>query len=316
MEVVRGHLALKGSWNHSVITIGNFDGVHLGHAEIINRTLAKAKELGGNAVVYTFRPHPQVALRPEAALQLLNTYDEKLEILESLGVGVVIEEPFSREFSTIVPEQFFNEVLLRQLSARAIVVGYDFAFGKGREGHMEALASFCEAAGVELTVVPAMRVNGQVVSSSKIRELLGVGDVNGAAALMGRPFFYRGVVVKGEGRGRKIGFPTANLKLESKLALPNGVYVTEAVLAGKKYPSITNVGVRPTFEVEDRAAGKVLFPAVIETHLLDCDIDLYGSTLEVKFLARIRSEMKFGSIEDLKRQIAGDIASSRSSHFS
>jgi riboflavin kinase/FMN adenylyltransferase len=302
MEVVRGIESLSHSVAHPVITIGNFDGVHLGHQKIIEIAKAKAQARNGICIAYTFRPHPQVALKPGANLPLLLTYDEKLEILEKLGVDLTVEEPFSREFSTIEPEQFFREVLLRRLSAEVIVVGYDFAFGKERHGHLEFLEEFCKSAGVELHVVQPQRFTGEVVSSSKVRQYLLAGNVDMASRLLGRRFFYRGIVVKGEGRGRQLGFPTANLKLENKLTLPYGVYSTWAVCGEKRYLSVTNVGVRPTFYQE----GKEL-PALVETHILDSTIDLYGTPLEVQFVSRIRSEKKFTSIESLKTQILEDI---------
>jgi riboflavin kinase / FMN adenylyltransferase len=307
MEVVHGIQSLTRPLLHPVVTIGNFDGVHLGHQEIIRLAIEKARARGGTAVVYTFRPHPQVALRPEANVQLLSTYDEKLEILEGLGVDVVIEEPFSREFSNTKPEQFFSEVLLRRLSTEAIVVGYDFAFGAQREGHLQALETFCKSARVELTVVQPRRIGDEVVSSSRIRQYLKSGDPAGAARLMGRSFSYRGTVVRGDARGRTIGFPTANLKLDDKLILPHGVYATlsacESVFPGKILPSVTNIGVRPTF-----AEGSA---PLVETHILDTTADLYGRTLDVRFVARLREEKKFPSFDELKAQIRRDADAAR-----
>jgi riboflavin kinase/FMN adenylyltransferase len=311
MEVVQGVQKLTRSLRHPVVTIGNFDGVHLGHQQIIRLAVEKARARGGTAIAYTFRPHPQVALRPEAQLQLLSTYDEKLEILGQLGIDVVIEEPFSREFSNTPPEEFFSDVLLHRLSTEAIVVGYDFAFGAQRQGHLQFLENFCKSSGVELTVVQPQRIGDEVVSSSKIRQYLKSGDPSGAARLMGRYFSYRGAVLKGDARGRKIGFPTANLKLENKLALPLGVYATlsicESAFPGQVIPSVTNIGVRPTFQSQDGGA----LPILIETHLLDVTGDLYGNTLEVRFVERLRDEMKFSGIDELKAQIQRDIEAAR-----
>jgi riboflavin kinase/FMN adenylyltransferase len=306
MELVRGIQALTHSVAHPVLTIGNFDGVHLGHQRIISLARDKAKDRGGQCVAYTFRPHPQVALRPDTALQLLSTYDEKLELLGHLGVDLLIEEPFSREFSTIEPEQFFTEMILRRLSAEAIVVGYDFAFGRERHGHLDALATFCQNAGVELTVVPPQKMGTEVVSSSKIRQYLLAGNIELANQLLGRFFSYRGNVIRGEGRGRQLGYPTANLKLENKLTLPYGVYATWATVDGKKFPSVTNVGVRPTFQV-----GSFELPALVETHLLDFSGDLYGSTLDVQFVSRLRAEKKFSGTSELKAQIQIDAQQAR-----
>lgn len=303
MEVFKGISEFKHSIPHSVITIGNFDGVHRGHQAIIQLALKKARERNGPCIAYTFRPHPQVALRPGTQVQLLSTYDEKLELLGSLGVDLTVEEPFSREFSTIEPEQFFTNFILRRLNAEVIVVGYDFAFGKERHGHLDILQKFCDRAGVELVIVPPQREGGEVVSSTRIRQELLAGNIENANRLLGRNFSYRGNVVKGEGRGRKIGFPTANLKLDNKLTLPYGVYATIAVEGQTRYPSVTNVGVRPTFQV-----GEKELPALVETHLLDVNLDLYGSALEVQFVSRIRDEKKFAGIDELKGQIQMDAA--------
>lgn len=307
MVVVKGIESLDFPIIHPVITVGNFDGVHLAHQKIIQLALEKAKARNGVCVAYTFRPHPKVALKPGLQLSLLSTYDEKLELLESLGVDVAIEEPFSREFSTIEPEQFFTDVLLRQLSAEAIVVGYDFAFGKERHGHLDVLAKFCEKAGVELTVVSPQRLEGEVVSSSKVRQYLLAGNIEFANRLLGRNFFYRGVVIRGDARGRKIGFPTANLRIENKLTLPLGVYATWAIHEGKKFPSVTNVGIRPTFQADEHHENQVL----VETHILDRTIDLYGTTLEVQFVSKLREEKKFSSIQDLKDQITRDVQNAK-----
>jgi riboflavin kinase/FMN adenylyltransferase len=304
METIRGIGALNKALPRVVLTIGNFDGVHLGHQHIIRQAVEKARARKGTAVAFTFRPHPQAALRPGSNVQLLLTYDEKLELLAAQGLDATIEEPFSREFSTVEPQRFFADSILGRLSAEAIVVGYDFAFGKERAGTLQALEEFCKKAGVELTVVPPQRAgDAAVVSSSRIRQHLATGEVDDAAKLLGREFFYRGVVVRGEGRGRKIGFPTANLKIENKLTLPYGVYATWAVLGGKRIPSVTNVGVRPTFQGPPESPE---LPALVETHLLGTTLDLYGQTLEVRFVKRLREERKFPGIEALKAQIAAD----------
>ncbi len=307
MEVLRGRDFFLQPISHPVVTIGNFDGLHVGHQKIIQLAIEKAKERKGSCIVYTFRPHPQVALKPGTPLALLLTYDEKLEFLSALGVDVTIEEPFNREFSTLEPERFFYEVILRRLKAEVIVVGYDFAFGRERHGHLEALETFCRDTQVKLHVVPPQTLNGEVVSSSCIRKQLLSGNVDWSRRLLGKPFFYRGIVVKGQGRGRQLGFPTANLKLENKLALPFGVYATWAIYEGTRYLSVTNVGVRPTFFETSGLDPQEGLPVWVETHFLDFHRDLYGSQVEVQFLSRLRDERKFSNIEALKGQIAIDI---------
>lgn len=304
----RGISELEMTRDHSVLTIGNFDGVHLGHQEIFRRVKEESERTGGPACVHTFRPHPQEVLRPGVSVKLLNTYDEKLEIIESLGIDVAVEEPFSQEFFTLSAREFFQKVILHGFKARSLFVGHDFAFGKNREGHLGLLEQLCRESGVKLTVIPQLSVDGHAVSSTAIRKLLQEGKVAQAAKFMGRPFFYRGSVVKGDQRGRLLGFPTANLRLESKLALPHGVYATWATVkrggASEKYPSVTNLGVRPTFTPTE---GEL--QVVVETHLIlpeGQSLDLYGETLEVQFVDRFRDEKKFSSIDELKAQIFRD----------
>lgn len=298
--------SLEKIFQKPVITIGNFDGVHLGHRHIIQTTIQEAQLIGGSAIAFTFRPHPQEALHPEKKISLLTTYDEKLEILGSFGLDAIIEQPFSREFSFTESERFFNDVLLRKLSVQTLVVGYDFSFGKERSGHIPVLETLCKGAGVKLVVVPPHKIGNEIMSSSRIREHLLNCELAPANGLMGRPFFYRGIVQRGLGRGRKLGFPTANLKLENKLTLPFGVYATRAILKKDAPPisSVTNIGVRPTFADEG-------LPALVETHLLDTDLDLYGSVLEVQFIQHLRSEKHFATVHDLTHQINLDILQAR-----
>ncbi len=300
-------MSLDGS--HSVLTIGNFDGVHLGHREILHQVLQAAKKRQALACVYTFRPHPQEVLRPGTQVKLLTTYDEKLEVLESLGLDVAVEEPFSQEFFTLSARDFFNKVVLEGFRAKALFVGHDFAFGKNREGNLALLRTLCEENGIELTVISQQSAAGSIVSSTVIRNYLLQGEVAKAATLLGQPFFYRGTVVKGDQRGRLLGFPTANLKIENKLTLPSGVYATWAwVERGgqrERFPSVTNIGVRPTFY-----SGENDLPVVVETHLILptslSTIDLYGERLEVQFVERLREERRFPSREDLVAQIKLD----------
>ena len=295
-----------------ILTLGNFDGVHLGHRQILDLVVGKARSQGGSAVAMTFRPHPQLALRPGTQLPLLSTYEERARLIRSSGVDALIEEPFSRELSNTPPREFFNEIVLRRLSARELVVGYDFAFGRGREGSLEVMQELCDAAGVTLTIVPPFKVEGEVASSSRIRALLLGGHVEEATRLLGHEFFYQGVIERGEQRGRKLGFPTANLRpRDGKLVLPYGVYATWAVLEdGQRLPSVTNLGVRPTF-IAQAAEGEEQVPVISETHILDQKIDLYGRTLEVRFVARLREERKFSGLEALRTQIQTDVQEAR-----
>jgi riboflavin kinase / FMN adenylyltransferase len=302
MQISEGLSQLKLERTQSVLTIGNFDGVHLGHQELIEKTVGYAKGTGGPSCVYTFRPHPQEVLRPGTKVKLITAYGEKLEIFREKGIDITVEELFSQDFFSQSAESFFDSVVVKGFRASHLVVGHDFAFGKNREGNTESLKTLCSSKGIHLTVVPQKRVGDEVCSSTNIRTLLLAGNVTAAEKLLGRPFFYRGIVRKGDQRGRLLGFPTANTRIENKLELPNGVYATWAVIKKGnfigKYPSVTNIGIRPTFKSE----GEKL----VETHVIlpeSQSFEIYGEELEVQFVDRFREEKKFSSFEDLKKQI-------------
>lgn len=309
MKYYAGYHQIDQTFKSPVVTIGNFDGVHRGHQEILAKVVGRARSLGGQSVAYTFKPHPQIALNPDAKVELIVTYEEKRELLAQMGIDVMIEEPFSRDFSNIKPETFFTEVILRRLGAASVIVGYDFGFGKGREGHLEQLEKFCADAGVELEIVRPLKDGSEVISSSKIRELIKQGNVESVPKFLGRYFSYRGNVVKGDGRGRKIGFPTANLRVEDKIALPNGVYATKVTVAGEHHFGATNVGVRPTF-YQDQESGMAL-PKLVEAHLLDFNADIYGHTVDIHFVKKIRDEFRFSGVESLVAQISQDVIKCR-----
>jgi riboflavin kinase/FMN adenylyltransferase len=288
----------------SVVVIGNFDGVHLGHQAILN----KAKEYGNNmglpVVVLTFNPHPTLELRPQSPMKLLMTYEEKRLQIGQLGVDFCIEEPFHHEFASKTADEFFHEILMNRLHAKVLIVGEDFAFGFKREGNARLLKQYCDRSGVILDLAKPVLLDGTVISSSRIREALSHGLLDEAEKLLGRPFFYRGEIVHGDKRGRTIGFPTANMKCEEKFPLLPGVYATSVVWQNKIYPSVTNIGKQPTFQSKEALS---LIPLKIETHILDQTFDLYGQILEVRFHHRIRDEKKFESITELKNQIASDV---------
>ncbi|MEN9723053.1 MAG: hypothetical protein RJB38_1039 [Pseudomonadota bacterium] len=295
----------------SVVTIGNFDGVHRGHREILAETVAQAREKDLRAVALTFRPHPQVVLRPQTAPSLLLTYDEKREALLAAGLDEVVDQSFDRSLAATPPERFFQDIVVGVHGAKALVVGYDFSFGRAREGHLQVLAELCRAAGARLTVVPPQHVAEQLVSSSAIRASLGRGQIAEARSALGRPFFYRGTVVTGDQRGRQLGFPTANVILGSggageKLLLPFGVYATRLSVDGQEYSAVSNLGVRPSFTSDSNPV-----PVILETHLLDQSLDLYGRSVEVGFIDRIREERRFPSLEALQAQITKDLACAR-----
>lgn len=287
-----------------VATIGNFDGVHLGHQELIRSVARHAEKIGAIPVVITFRPHPQFVLRPGSSAHLINTYDEKLELISDLGIDVVIEEPFSREFSNTSPRDFLGKVKSK-LGLNVLYLGYDFKFGKERSGSVEISKELGKELGIEIHVLSAKEV-GEAVSSSRIRNCLKEGKMEEVAQLLGRPFFLRGLVWRGDGRGRTIGVPTANLRTENRVYPKVGVYASKTLWRGQWYNSISNIGFNPTF----LGTGDDL-PLKVETHLFEFSHDMYGDEIQVNFLHFIREEKKFSSVNSLMAQIQMDFAEAR-----
>lgn len=295
------------SFQNPIVAIGNFDGVHLGHQDLLKDAVHLAKDHKGVAVAYTFRPHPRVVLKPESAPRLLLTYEERLRAFGALGMTLVVEEPFSRSFSNLKPQEFFKKYLLEALKPRAITVGYDFAFGKDREGSLEQLSHLCRDSQVQLQIKDAFKLEDEVVSSSQIRRCLESGNIEKVNHLLGYSYFYEGPVIRGDQRGRLLGFPTANLAGDRKMTPALGVYATLTQIGEARFHSVTNVGMRPTFEKKE----KTYQSAVVETHILGQDMDLYGKTLRVEFIKSIRSEQKFPDISALKAQIEKDVRVTR-----
>ncbi|MCC7540686.1 MAG: bifunctional riboflavin kinase/FAD synthetase [Deltaproteobacteria bacterium] len=292
-----GSTLVRAAW-----AIGNFDGVHLGHRRIVERLRARASASSAEPWVLTFDPHPTAVLRPERPLVLLTSIDRRLELLEGLGVAGVVVTPFDDAIAKLAPADFAAGLLRERMGACAVVVGSDFRFGAGRAGDVVALASFGAAAGFVVEVVEPVEAEGSVVSSTRVRAKLGEGDVRAVARLLARSHDVDGIVVEGQRRGRTLGFPTANLETV-EAALPcDGVYACRARLDdGRVVPAVANLGVRPTV-----AAGRSL-----EAHLLDFDGDLYGSRVRLAFVDRIRDEKKFAGLDELRAQIAADVARGR-----
>ena len=315
MEIFRGISELTRTFERPVLTIGNFDGVHLGHQAILELVISRAQALGGESVLYTFEPHPRRVLQSESGLRMLETFDQKAEALEALGVDAVIAEPFDLAFSKISPEHFIQHYIHEGIRPVEVYVGYDFHFGRDREGSMRLLAERGPHLGFSVTVVPEVSVEGQDVNSTRIRELLGNGEVEAAAGLLGRPFSVRGEVTAGDRRGRGIGFPTANLAPETEMLPGPGVYwghlrcigdsreLVQRGLPTKRLRAVTNVGYRPTFR-----DGRDL---IAEAHVLDFDADLYGVQVDLTFEGRIRRERRFESVDALRSQIALDVEFAR-----
>jgi riboflavin kinase/FMN adenylyltransferase len=284
------------------VTIGNFDGVHRGHARLVERLLAKAREVGGPSIVFTFDPHPVRLLRPEAVPPPLTWTDRKAQLLDELGVTAVVAYPTDEDLLQLTPEGFFDRIIRQQLEARGMVEGPNFYFGRGRAGNIDTLAQLCERASVSLEVVQPTTIGGQIVSSSRVREAIAAGDVDLARQLLTRPYRVRGMVTHGAGRGAKIGFPTANIEAIDTLLPAQGVYAANACTLAGHWPAAVNIGPNPTF---GENALKV------EVHLIDFAGSLYGQPLEVAFLSRLRSTRPFESVEALKTQLKSDIAAAR-----
>ncbi|HWT00377.1 MAG TPA: bifunctional riboflavin kinase/FAD synthetase [Pyrinomonadaceae bacterium] len=283
----------------TVLTLGVFDGLHLGHQLIMRTVVERARALGAVPTVITFDPHPRAVLHPESAPPLLQTFDQKIEAFGVLGVEQSIVIRFNRAFAEIEAEDFLRDVVRDRLHALEVYLGRGFAFGRNREGNIGLLRKVSERLGFHADEVPEVRLRGQRISSSRVREMLAAGRVNLARRMLGRPYGVEGRVVRGEQRGRTLGFPTANLRPQNRVIPRGGVYVTATLIEGAWRRSVTNVGTRPTFK--DEAAG----PS-IETYVMGWGGDLYGDVVRVRFLRRLRDERKFASIEELKQQIARD----------
>jgi riboflavin kinase/FMN adenylyltransferase len=310
VRIVQGSRTLEKPLERSVLTVGNFDGLHVGHQRIMQTVTGRARSLGGEAAVYTFEPHPRKVLQPERAPQLLTTLEQKLELLEQAGVDVAIVEPFDHEFAKLPPERFVREILHERIDPLEVYVGYDFRYGRDREGSMRTLTELGPHLGFSVTIVPEVKLGRRDVNSSRIRELLGSGEVGEAALLLGRPYTVRGRVIEGDRRGRTIGFPTLNLDAENEVLPRAGVYAGIVRFlddgqpgAGAHFGAVTNVGRRPTFG----ASGHVL----TEAHLLDFSADVYGRRVEVTFEFALREERRFPGVEALRTQIAADAAEAR-----
>jgi riboflavin kinase/FMN adenylyltransferase len=287
----------------TVLTLGVFDGLHLGHQAIMAKVVERARETASIATAITFDPHPRSVLHPESAPPLLQTLDQRLANFEIAGIEQAIVVKFTREFSRQPAEEFLRNVIHDRLHAKEVYLGKGFAFGKDRGGNIELLQRMSNELGFVADEVDEVQVHGRRVSSSKIRELLAEGRVNVARRMLGRPYGVEGVVIRGDRRGHTIGFPTANLKPQNRVIPKFGVYATATLIDGNWRRSVTNIGVRPTFGAESEPS--------IETHLLDFDRDLYGDALRVRFLHRIRDERKFNGIDELVAQIARDTERAR-----
>jgi riboflavin kinase/FMN adenylyltransferase len=299
MKVWNGIESFPEGGPRCVATIGNYDGVHRGHQAILRSVVDAARRGGLASALLTFEPHPLSVVAPERTPRLLQTRRQRLESLEATGLDGVLILRFDRDLAALSGEQFFAQVLCGPVAFESIHVGRTFRFGHGRSGDVELLGIIGKSHGFDVVTVSPVEIEGGVVSSSAIRKAVGDGDVETALAMLGRPFAVAGEVVAGQGRGRALQFPTANLESENDLLPRRGVYVTETLALATRHASVTNVGIRPTFNGDSMT---------VETHLLDFDDDLYGQRVEVRFMARLRDEQRFSSPAQLSDQIARDRA--------
>lgn len=296
---------LPQRFTNSVITLGNFDGLHLGHQELIRMVISRAKETGAVSMVVTFRPHPLKILCPEKCPPLISIYEEKIRLIEDLGIDVLVKIPFTLEFAGMAPEAFVREVLCGMLGAKEIFVGANYRFGRERKGTVQTLRDLGRECGFVVREVGQISLDGEVISSTKIRDLLKNGEVDQAARLLGRHYAITGVVIRGDGRGRTLGFPTANVAPKHAIIPAHGVYAVRLYVRDRFYDGIANIGVRPTFSKETLS---------IEAYLFAFDEDIYGEEISVYFLEKIRDEKKFGSVGDLVSHIQQDIERAKQIH--
>jgi riboflavin kinase/FMN adenylyltransferase len=302
MRILRALPSFPPELRPSVAALGAFDGIHLAHAKILDTAMERARALGLPAVACTFDPHPSAVLRPSLAPAPIATLEENLAWMAERGLDATLVIPFTREFSRMEAEAFVDEVLVATLGAREVVVGFNHTFGRGARGTAALLRDLGAQRGFVTHVLPPLQVNGLTVSSSAIRDALRDGDVELAGSLLGRPYSVTGPVLRGAGRGRTLGFPTANLRPERPLALAAGVYAARARWDGHRADAVVNIGYRPTF-------GEAQY--WIEAYLFDFSGDLYDRRLTLDFLGRIRAEMKFPGVEALKSQVQADMEEAR-----
>jgi riboflavin kinase / FMN adenylyltransferase len=302
MRIIRGTKNISGPIPYPVMAIGNFDGVHIGHQTLFRKTAELALAYEGTPIAFTFEPHPLKIIAPEKVPPLLTHFKKKMELIESSGINLVICADFTRQFADQQPRDFSKNILFDKIGVKEIVVGFDYAFGRGREGTIPYLKKMGEEFGFRVHVVEPFQLNGQTVSSSHVRELIEAGQVEMARQFLGRDYSILGPVISGYKTGQAIGFPTANIDT-SKVQIPGtGVYAVRVAYKNNFYDAVANIGFNPTFH-RDRLS--------VEVHIFDFNQVIYSHEIEVQFVARIRSEIEFKSADDLVVQINQDIENSK-----
>lgn len=300
MIIVKTLSELKTVYNENKVhvTIGNFDGVHVGHREFLQQIKKDCVQDHAKFVIVTFVPHPLKILKAHSGF-LINTYEERRELLSSCGADYLLEIDFTRDFSTLTPEEFLSKHIFSFDGISKIYLGHDFAFGANKSGDFNVAKTFCEHKKTSLMLQQEYKIKSSSVSSTEVRNAILAGDIPKANELLGRKYFLSGRVIKGEGRGKKIGYPTANLGYDKELIIPaKGVYITQVRIKDMTYNSVTNVGVNPTFNTG--------YDVHVESHLLDFTQDIYGDEIRVSFIKKLRDEKKFPSVNDLIEQITAD----------
>jgi len=303
MQVIFNLHEIEKPLRDPVLTIGNFDGVHKGHLALFDKVKERAKAIGGQSVVMTFEPHPLKIMRPADGPRLITHTGQKLELIESAGIDIIVCVSFDREFAAIPARDFVKDILVQKMGIREIVVGYDYTFGHNREGDINLLREMGEELGFVVHLVGFIQIDDSLVSSTSIRRLVQEGRLEKAKVLLGRDFEVQGTVVKGQNRGaRLLGFATANLNPHGELLPKRGVYAVKLVIDDTSYHGVTNVGYNPTFGDTG---------LTVETHVLDFSGDLLGKTIKVQFIKRLRDEKAFNTLEELSEQIAQDVSQAK-----
>lgn len=290
--------------NGSVVTIGTFDGVHIGHKTILEQVVAVARAEGLTSVLLTFFPHPRMVLQNDSSIKMINTLEEKKSLLSAIGMDHMVVHPFTRAFSRMTAMEYVRDILVEKLQAKKVIIGYDHRFGRNRDANIEDLREFGQLYGFEVVEIDAQQLDQVSVSSTKIRKALNNGDIHTANRYLGYGFTLSGTVVPGHGRGRKMDYPTANLQIDQtyKLVPAHGVYLTKTSIDGRNIYGLTSIGTNPTFEGQEQT---------IETYFLDLDQDLYKEKLSLEFIAFLRGEQRFESAQELIKAIEGDEAMAR-----
>ncbi len=300
MEIIRGIDELRKPLENPVVTLGNFDGVHLGHQEIFRRVKREAVKIRGESVVLTFEPHPLKVLFPERCPPLLTPFRKKIMLIERSGMDVVLCIEFTKAFSELSPSGFVENILAEKLRANRVIIGYNYHFGKNKGGDPETLKALGAVFRIDVDVVEPLLIDGMVVSSSRIRKLIKEGEVEAAARLLGRDYPIMGKVIEGARRGRTLGFPTANVDMADEDLYPKpGVYAVGVLWNGQSFYGVANIGVNPTFQPTEKVS--------VEVYILDFDRSIYGDEIQVNFKKRIRDEIRFESTGDLINQIQRDV---------